>query len=129
VKRTIAVVTVALLMSGAVIETVTAARVSLKPNPVRQDRKVQARWRHCKSGPDYKAFVWIVILDQDETNMYERYIPADDDGVTKKKILIKRTRFRVGDYDVRLACFHEPDDGERWIRYILDRTLTVKQKK
>lgn len=128
-KRLVALLISALLLSTAAPALAGGEPVSVAPNPVKQGKKVAVTAYNCESGPDWEAFVEIVILDEDGHVVYESYTPADDDGTTVNKIKMKKKRYPTGVYTIIVTCVHEFDEGGEGIWYSWEGDLTVKKNK
>lgn len=123
---------VALLAGGVFLAAAPGASagtdpVTVKPNPVKQGKKLKIIAEDCISGPGYKAYVEVSIIEKgDGKPIIEKRVPADADGTTLLKFKIKKSKFPAGKYWAYVDCIHVFDAGGEGVWYETDNKFKVK---
>lgn len=123
---------VAILAAGALLAGAPGAsagnQVEVKPNPVKQGKKLKVIAKDCISGPGYTAYVEVGIVEKGEKKkILDARVPADSDGTTLLKFKIKKKKFPAGKYVAYVDCIHVFAAGGEGVWYETDNPFKVKE--
>jgi len=112
IRRIVAVLAAGALFAGAA-PALAGKNLTVKPNPVKQGKKLKVIASNCVSGPGYTAYVRVEIYERGDAEHTTKkvYRQADASGTTKIAIKMKPKRWLPDRYNIWVRCMHEFDSG------------------
>lgn len=111
-KGIVAVLAAGMLFAGAA-PALAGGNLTLKPNPVKQGKRLSIIASNCVSGAGYTARVVLRIVQAGDNDIFKKVTRrADDSGTTKIRIKMKPRKWLPDRYGVGAQCVHEFDNGD-----------------